>query len=346
MSQGSENIVGTAFDGLQTPVAVVGSDGTIVAVSDAWRQFDVPGALPTGRGPGDAVDRADTGEETENLQQACESVELVLAGEGRDREVTYTCPQPDGRPRRFTLRVRGIDLGSERSAVIEHAEVTTCHHRSQALEHRTETLDTLATIVGHDIRNPLAALRGWTELLEADAGPEDDAKARILASIHRIEEIIDDAVFLARSVDVDEFTPVALEPLVRDVWAEFDQPSSSLTVTQTQEPILADPELLRTLVENLLGNARHHGGGTVTVESGPDGFSVADDGSGIDPVMRDEIFEPGMSTLSSPEHTGMGLTIVERIVDAHGWTIAVRDTETGGACFEIRDVRRGGSHRE
>lgn len=78
---------------------------------------------------------------------------------------------------------------------------------------------------------------------------------------------------------------------------------------------------------------------TVTVGCLPDGFFVADDGSGIAPEHRAQIFEPGYST--EPNATGFGLNVVREITEAHGWTIEFVETDTG-ARFEIHDVDRSG----
>lgn len=87
-----------------------------------------------------------------------------------------------------------------------------------------------------------------------------------------------------------------------------------------------------------MGNSVEHGGEVVTVTIGDldTGFYVADDGSGIPPEEREQVFEAGYST--DNESTGFGLAIVKQIADAHGWDICVTESETDGARFEITDV--------
>jgi signal transduction histidine kinase len=65
-----------------------------------------------------------------------------------------------------------------------------------------------------------------------------------------------------------------------------------------------------------------------------EGFYVADDGPGIPPAERGSVFEQGYT--SQEEGTGLGLAIVERIADAHGWAVAVTESDAGGSRFEIR----------
>jgi signal transduction histidine kinase len=95
----------------------------------------------------------------------------------------------------------------------------------------------------------------------------------------------------------------------------------------------ADPERLRELLENLLGNAVDHGGRSVRVGATDEGFYVADDGPGVPPEEREQVFE--RSYTGDDGNTGLGLTIVRRIAEAHGWTVRVVESEDGGARFEL-----------
>ncbi|MFC6975264.1 histidine kinase N-terminal 7TM domain-containing protein [Halomicroarcula sp. GCM10025709] len=80
-------------------------------------------------------------------------------------------------------------------------------------------------------------------------------------------------------------------------------------------------------------SVEHDGGVTVRVGPTESGFYVADDGPGIPPDSREEIFTSGVS--STADGTGVGLAIVQTIVDAHGWSITVTESDAGGARFEI-----------
>jgi len=102
-----------------------------------------------------------------------------------------------------------------------------------------------------------------------------------------------------------------------------------------------DPDRLRHVFENLFRNAVEHGGFDVTVRVGchdEQGIYVEDDGPGIPVEKRDEVFEPGHS--SARGGTGFGLTIVKRIVEAHGWELSITDGTDGGARFEIEMAKQ------
>jgi signal transduction histidine kinase len=107
---------------------------------------------------------------------------------------------------------------------------------------------------------------------------------------------------------------------------------------------------LRRLFENLFENAVEHAGEAVTVRVTPittadegAGFAVVDDGPGIPPAARDRVFEP-RETLDGG--TGLGLAVVARVVEAHGWQVRVTDaSDGGGARFEVTGLDLAGDDR-
>lgn len=98
----------------------------------------------------------------------------------------------------------------------------------------------------------------------------------------------------------------------------------------------ADPSRLQQPPENLFHNAVHHAGSDATVRVAPldgQGSYVADDGPGIPADERSTVFDLGYSTAAGG--TGFGLSIVEQIAEAHGWTVGITAGEDGGTRFEI-----------
>jgi signal transduction histidine kinase len=183
-----------------------------------------------------------------------------------------------------------------------------------------------------------------------------------------MQALIDDLLLLARTGDsIAETETVALATAVKDCWAVVDTDGASLVV-DTDRRIRADVTRLKQLLENLFRNAVEHGstdpraqtredaveqgstdsrtesgdadrGGstvTVTISDVPGGFAVSDDGPGIPETDRERVFESGHST--AVDGTGFGLTIVSQIAAAHGWTVALTESESGGARFEFTGV--------
>ncbi len=222
------------------------------------------------------------------------------------------------------------------------------------LTRKNERLEEFANIVSHDLRTPLSVASGRLELarMETDCAHHDD----IEVALDRMDQIITDTLTLAREGQtVAETEPVQLDTVVEDCWETIATDGATLRV-DADCTVEADRGRLRHIFENLVRNAVEHGaadngqgdsdpddGGAVTIEVGTteDGFYVADDGVGIPPDERDDVFESGYST--DQAGTGFGLPIVEEIAEAHGWTISVTESESGGARFEMTGVHCDGS---
>jgi signal transduction histidine kinase len=225
---------------------------------------------------------------------------------------------------------------------------------NERLARKNERLEEFASIVSHDLRNPLNVLQGSLDLAEETGDPEQFTACRRAAA--RMEGLIDDVLTLARQGEtVEDPLRVRLAGIVEESWASVRTDGATLRI-ETDRVVLADESRLRQVVENLARNVVEHGstgsragpddavehasaGVVVTVGDLDDGFYVEDDGLGIPPEERDRILEHGFST--SEEGTGFGLAIVERIVEAHGWTIDLSESDDGGARFEIRGVEFG-----
>lgn len=200
-----------------------------------------------------------------------------------------------------------------------------------------EQVDDVYATIAHDITSPLTVARGYLDLAEESG--DFEKLARVRQALNRIDQITTDLTDLAHpDQDLGPHEPVSLATLANECWTNVINEPATLTVEEDIE-IQANAGQLRHLLENLFRNAVDHGGPAVTVTVGTlsRGFFVEDTGPGIPKDRRDEIFELGVTT--SDTGTGYGLAIVKRIVEAHGWTITVTESATGGARFEITDVR-------
>ncbi|EMA57890.1 PAS domain-containing protein [Halorubrum lipolyticum] len=248
-------------------------------------------------------------------------------------------------------------------------DITAFKEREAALERQNERLDAFASIVSHDLRNPLNVAQGRVGLAR-DATDDPESLDAAADALDRIESIVEHTLTLAREGEtVGDPEPVAIAAVAADSWETVDTGSASLSVEADGE-VLADPDRLRNLFENLIRNSVEHGstgsradpgdsvehgsaggrgapgdgaehaGGDVRLRVGDlrDGFYVEDDGPGIPGDLRDTLFEPGQS--GTEGNTGFGLAIVQEIATAHGWTVEAADAVDGGARFEIRGVRR------
>ena len=204
------------------------------------------------------------------------------------------------------------------------------------ISRENERLDRFASVVSHDLRNPLSVTSGYIRLAQQTG--DVTYLDRAASALDRMQSLIDDLLELARSDDPDPDTEVVdLRRTTERAWAVVPAGTARLDVT-TDRRIRAEPTMLRQLVENLLHNAATHGGEgvTVTVSDLPDGFAVADDGRGIPATDRERVFETGYST--DDDGTGFGLPLVREVAEAHGWEVSLTDGEHGGARCEITGV--------
>jgi two-component system OmpR family sensor kinase len=216
----------------------------------------------------------------------------------------------------------------------------------------------------HELRTPLTSMRGYAELLRRnpDMDPEDMTLAmrRIDDETQRMGMLVDDLLLLAR-LDQGrplERRPVDLEALVRDARADAAAADPARPVTaQVAAPLMVtgDEMRLRQVLGNLLRNALVHtpAGSPVEVALRPEGdravLEVIDHGNGIPAGQAERIFERfhrvAAGRSADQGGSGLGLSIVAAVVQAHGGRIRVLDTRGGGATFRIELALADGPSR-
>jgi PAS domain S-box-containing protein len=237
-------------------------------------------------------------------------------------------------PVELHARTVALDGGTLIYAIARN--ITRQHRQQRELERQNERLEEFASIVSHDLRSPLTVAQGRLELAREDADSEH--LSDIEHAHERMETLISDLLELARQGDTAvEQEPVALQDIVSSCW-RIVETAEATVATETTQTVQADRSRLQQLIENLIRNAVEHGGNDVSITVGDlsDGFYVADDGAGIPPEQRADVFDTGYST--SEDGTGFGLSIVEEVADAHGWTVRATESADGGARFEITGV--------
>ncbi|EMA61829.1 histidine kinase N-terminal 7TM domain-containing protein [Halorubrum lipolyticum] len=233
-----------------------------------------------------------------------------------------------------------IDRGGTRYGwVVLLRDVTELETQRRELERRNERLDAFASVVSHDLRNPLSVIDGYADLARETGDPAHLDVIQDTAG--RMNDFLEDLLRLSQQGDtVTEPRELSLAALVAEVREAAGDEGAEVAVA-ADVTVTADRERLRQALDNLFRNARDHADGPVTVTVGPlpEGFYVEDDGPGIPEADRDAVFDVGFTTRS--DGTGLGLAIVRDIVEAHGWSIAATEGPTGGARFEVTgaDVR-------
>jgi len=207
--------------------------------------------------------------------------------------------------------------------------------REAELKRQNERLDQFASVVAHDLRNPLTVAMGFLEVAAETGDPDHFEKVE--TAHDRIERLIEDLLTLARGeTTVDDAERIDLAEISREAWGYVDTSAATMDLEDDTPVVAGDPGRLSQLFENLFRNAVEHGGEDVTITVGKradGGFYVADDGEGIPPENRETVFDHGVTT--NEGGTGFGLSIVEDIAKAHGWTVSVGDSSDGGARFDF-----------
>jgi nitrogen-specific signal transduction histidine kinase len=215
--------------------------------------------------------------------------------------------------------------------------------------------DRIASVISHDLRNPLDVANAHLRA----ARETGDVKhfEQVKQSHDRMGRIIQDVLTLARgehalNVEAD----VDLGSVAADAWATVDTADADLSLADDLPTVDADPDRLQRVFENLFRNSVEHAratqdGAGATDEQGDrdadrplqvrvgrtnGGFFVADDGVGIPAEERGRVFDPGYSSNRTGDGTGLGLTIVEQVAEAHDWAVSVATGSAGGARFEFR----------
>lgn len=222
--------------------------------------------------------------------------------------------------------------------------------RARERERRLASLGEMSAVLAHEIKNPLASLKGNAQLLARmlPGGDKPRAKAdRVVDEAIRLEQLTNDLLQFVRTGVITR-TPVDPAALVREAaagvagkteaatGAPAGDVAPAITVDTSHAPLRwsLDGPRIREVVVNLLDNALA-AGPPVTVavrrERGHLIIEVADRGPGVSEDDRDRIFEPFFT--GKTQGTGLGLAIVRRVVELHHGTVAVYSHPGGGALF-------------
>ncbi|GGK74729.1 sensor histidine kinase [Haloarcula sebkhae] len=211
------------------------------------------------------------------------------------------------------------------------------------LEQSNEKLDQFASVVSHDLRNPLMVTKARVDFIRDDA-PTAHVET-MERNLERMETMIDELLTLARvGQSITDLSQVSLCAVAEDAWGHTQTGGGTLELDVSRDTVVgADYGRLLQIFENLFRNAFDHNDTPLTLRVGTlddadetelSGFYLEDDGRGIPPEGRSKVLDHGYTT--SDGGSGFGLSIVTDIVAAHGWDITIAEGQDGGARFEIR----------
>lgn len=209
-------------------------------------------------------------------------------------------------------------------------------------------MNVAAAGLAHETRNPLNIIRGLAHIISRNERADSELRTKskeIMDEADKVAAQLNEFINYSRPREV-RWAPVALGPVthevVRALGYDIEEKKVQLQIAGEHLTIRADEQLLRQALFNLLLNAIQAvpAGGRIQVsarrQSDDAVLEISDNGPGVPPDQREEIFKPYFTTHKTG--TGLGLAVVQQIVLAHGWEITCLASESGGARFRISHI--------
>lgn len=264
--------------------------------------------------------------------------EAAMGAQGSDFGMFQTAIQLENQIRTRTRELEASQQENERI--------------NRALQRANRELEAFSYSVAHDLRAPLRAIDGFSAILQRNHADQLDAEGcehlrRVREGAQRMGQLIDDLLHLSRCSRADlHREQVDLAALARQIISGFrqSQPERQIEfVVPDTLPAQGDSRLLAVLLENLLGNAWKYSRRRpdAHVEFGYDpqlsAYYIRDNGAGFDMAYAGKLFQvfQRLHTAAEFEGTGIGLAIVQRIVERHGGRVWAEGKVNEGATFHF-----------
>lgn len=328
-------VIDSAIDG----IIVIDSRGSIEAFNPAAvRMFGYGEDEVIGRNVNMLMPAPYHDEHDRYLSHYQATGQAKIIGKGRD----VTGQRKDGTT--FPLRLsvgETITKGERRFTGILHDLTARVELEAQLREQSAlAKLGEMAAVIAHEIKNPLAGIRGAVQVIggRLPAGSTDAAMMKeIVSRVDSLNTMMKDLLQFARPPQPRK-TPIDIVALI-EITAELlrrdrDAKDVQIEVEGASPPVPADPEMLKMVIQNVLINSAHamqsRGRLRVSVAADDDWcrISIADNGPGIPADIRDKIFVPFFTTKS--RGTGLGLPTSKRFVEAHGGRLTIQCPPSGG----------------
>jgi chemotaxis family two-component system sensor kinase Cph1 len=322
------------FDNIPDGIVEVSATESGLRIEQSNTPFDLTfGQTTGGEQFRDAVDHDD------DVRQQIQ--ERVRSGKTLETDVSAETSDGEGH---FQLRV--APYGDGRAYII-YVDVTEMQKVQTELERSNERLEDFAYIASHDLQEPLRTVSRYAEIIAEEYQEELDETARdyldtVVTGAERMSSMINGLLDYSRiTTRANDFDAVDTESIVEGMIKDLDVmcEEEDGTITYDSLPtVSADRDQLWQVFQNLVKNALEHSGEeavdisiSATENEDQYTFVVEDDGPGVDPYIKDDIFNmfaSGENYQTQGQARGVGLAVVERIVDRHGGEIWV-ESETG-----------------
>ena len=334
-------VIDSAVDG----IVVIDAHGTIeVFNASAERMFGYAEHEAVGRSVNVLMPAPYRDEHDGYIQRYLGGGHAKIIGIGRE----VTALRRDGSTFPVHLSVGEMRVGAERhfTGILHDLSARTRLEERLREESALARLGEMAAVIAHEVRNPLAAVRGAIQVvgsrLPSDAKDGPVIK-EVLSRLDALNSLLNDLLLFGRT-PAPRFAPVSLASLLKSTidLLSTDPAFKELRfdLDADDEPIVADLELLRIVFQNLLINAGQasSGRGTIRVRVTADDQSrcirITDSGPGIPLETRGKLFKPFFTTKA--RGTGLGLSIAKRLVELHNGSIAIDCPPEGGTVVTVR----------
>jgi two-component system, NtrC family, sensor histidine kinase HydH len=238
---------------------------------------------------------------------------------------------------RGALALQGVLEGLFREATAER-------DRSLALHaEQSRTLTLLTSEIAHELKNPLASIKGLGALVAKDlAGRTLERMTVLRGEVDRMQSILEEFLNLSRPLVPLVLAQTDLRELSREVLRLHEgsalERGVKLELTGEPAPLLCDPRKVRQVLINLVQNALHASprGARVTLQVLPGAETrvlVIDQGPGLPPEMLDRVFEAGVT--NKEQGSGIGLVVARSLARQHGGDVDLRGGERGGLIAQL-----------
>jgi two-component system sensor histidine kinase HydH len=340
----TSNVIESMTSGLVS----LDADGDVVTVNAGARSI-------LGLGP-EEVDGARV-EDVIRVEPASDraEVERVLSGERDALEVETLVAGRDGSvPVALSASSLRDEEGERAGTVLLFQDLREIEELKEAVERERHlaSLGRLAAGVAHEVRNPLSSLKGFAQFFRTKfkPGSEEERYSDIMIEeVERLDRVVQELLEFARPVAPDR-KPTPPATIVDEALAlvsedaQFRRVAVEKKLAEGLPDVLVDPMQIRSALLNVLLNALEAmgDGGTLTIETAATGsaegpptvtLSVTDTGEGMSAEEVGKLFEPFYTT--KPRGTGLGLTVVSRVVEQNGGRVSVKSARGEGTTFSL-----------
>jgi len=270
-----------------------------------------------------------------------------------DREFSYG--KGAAGTRTLSYSIMPLTKGKEVRGKVLHIEDVTLKRQEEARLRRAESLASLTTLaagVAHEIKNPLGSMGIHIQLLQRALANQDEIDKAAMAEnldivseeVERLNGIVVDFLFAVRPMDIHPkicCLNERLEDVINFIKFELEERNIEIKTKLSSIPCVSlDDKYIKQALLNLIKNAEAamEGGGQLTFSTWEEGgsvyLSVGDNGSGIDEDNLSKIFEPYFTTKDFG--SGLGLTLVYKIIKEHRGDISVKSKKNKGTTFTFR----------